>query len=278
MWRLRQKVSPARVACAKDCDGDYDQLDILVNCDVTPAVPVDTVTALKAVSVHQSMPTTIAPQIARARLTAQASAMDQVSSTTVVYVTATQPMTVLKTAMVSMAEPQCWTIVVTVISPTQTTAVKSHFWPSSTSKMPHSRKTRSLLLSTGKSISQRLVMTNQRRFAPPTIKISAASRTSPWPLISPTPLAPTKLGEAALPQKLTDLEYLPNDKNLYLLDTQGVMVIFVDENPPYVSALSDENGDVQRFRSPAVTQDDIAIALDIYDGRFSYCITGPSRR
>ena len=29
------------VACAKDCDGDYDQLDILVNCDVTPAVPVD---------------------------------------------------------------------------------------------------------------------------------------------------------------------------------------------------------------------------------------------
>ena len=83
-----------------------------------------------------------------------------------------------------------------------------------------------------------------------------------------TPLAPTKLGETALPQKLTDLEYLPNDKNLYLLDTQGVMVIFVDENPPYVSALSDENGDVQRFRSPAVTQDDIAIALDIYDGRF----------
>ena len=83
-----------------------------------------------------------------------------------------------------------------------------------------------------------------------------------------TPLAPTKLGETALPRALTDLQYWPNDKSLYLLDTAGVMVAFVDENTPYLTTLSDETGGVQSFRSPAATDDDIAISLYIDDARF----------
>ena len=53
--------------------------------------------------------------------------MDRVSSTTAVSVTAIPITTVLKTAMVSTAEPPCSMIVETVISPTQTTAVKVAF-------------------------------------------------------------------------------------------------------------------------------------------------------
>ena len=94
-----------------------------------------------------------------------------------------------------------------------------------------------------------------------------------------TPLAPTKLGETALPRALTDLEYWPNDKNLYLLDTAGVMVAFVDENPPYLSALSltrmvTYNPFVRRRQPKTIS---LSLSISTMDD-FSSFITAPSRR